>query len=208
MGIADAGGQGRKTPASKGIFCLEGEWDADLRRRMSVEPILQFLEGVDVARYIHRDVATREEFEYFIDKWSQPRYRNYRVLNLAMHGDAGSVYLGRDTLALDEVGEILGGRRLDAIVYFGSCLTMDGDAADLTRFVRRAGVRAVVGYSGVIDWLSSASFEVVLLQQLVTHLESTHRNDYLFRRITEEHGDYARNLGLTVATKSRVYRAE
>lgn len=208
MGIADAGGRNRESTAIKGIFCLEGEWDSDLRARKSVEPILQLLEGLKLAKYIHRDVATREEFTYYIDKWSQPRYSNYRVLDLAMHGGAGAVGLGRHTLTLDEVGEILGGRRPDAIVYFGSCLTMDGDDADLTRFVRRAGVKAVVGYSAVIDWLASASFEVVLLQQLVTHLESTHRNDYLFRRITEEHGDYARNLGLTIATKSQVYRAE
>ena len=85
---------------------------------------------------------------------------------------------------------------------------MDGDEAELKKFVRLAGVKAVVGYSGVIDWLSSASFEVVLLQQLVTHLHDARRNDYIFRRITEEHGDYARNLGLTIATKSQVYRAE
>lgn len=194
--------------ASNGIFCLEGEWDKDLRQRVSVEPILQLLEGLKIAKYIHRDVATREEFEYFIDKWCQAPYRDYRVLDLAMHGGAGSINLGRDDLTLDELGAILGARRSDAIVYLGTCLTMVGDDADLKKFARLAGVKAVIGYSKVIDWVSSSSFEVVLLQQLVTHLQDDRRNDVIFRRITEEHGDYARNLGLTVATKSRVYRAE
>lgn len=194
--------------ASNGIFCLEGEWDADLRRRMSVEPILQLLEGLKIAKYIHRDVATEEEFEYFIDKWTERRYRDYRVLNLAMHGDTGAVYLGQDVLTLERLAEILAGRCGDAIVYFGSCLTMDGDHADLTRFVRRTGAKAVIGYATEVSWVHSASFEVVLLQQLVSHLEDGRRNDYIFRRIAEEHGDYATRLGLTIATKSQVYRAE
>lgn len=72
-------------PALPGIFCLEGEWDPDLRRRKSVLPILELLERLDVARTIHRDVATRDELAFYLAKWGQKRYRDCEVLHLACH---------------------------------------------------------------------------------------------------------------------------
>ena len=64
--------------ALPGVFCLEGEWDRDLRQRMSVEPVLELLERIRLARYIHRDVATITEFEYYLKKWGQKGYQRLR----------------------------------------------------------------------------------------------------------------------------------
>lgn len=193
--------------AWNGIFCLEGEWEADMRRRVSVEPLLELLEGLKRVRYIHRDVATVEEFDYLVGQWQKRRYDDFRVLYLAMHGSAGSVRLGRDSLDLHSLGERLAGLCDQSVVYFGSCLTMDAEDADLRAFVKKTGARAAVGYSTEIDWVKSASFEVVLLDQLVTHIDAERRSDFIFRRIVAEHGDYASGLGLTIATPNRVYRA-
>ena len=129
-----------------GIFCLEGEWAADLREKMSVRPILELLDQLWVAPFIHRDVATTDELRYYAGKWSQKRYDRYGVLYLAMHGNEGSVYLGRDDVTLDELQEMLTGACKGKVVYFGSCLTLKADGKRLQEFARVTGARAVVGY--------------------------------------------------------------
>jgi hypothetical protein len=87
-------------------------------------------------------------------------------------------------------------------VYFGSCLTLKRDAQALQRFARLTGARAVVGYRREVDWLSSAAFEVLLLERLSRGL----RSDAIFNRLVKEHGAFAKSLGLVVATKTQVLR--
>ena len=50
----------------KGIFCLEGDWERDLRSRTSVSPELELLEKSNHPKvpYIRRDVGTVTEFDY------------------------------------------------------------------------------------------------------------------------------------------------
>jgi hypothetical protein len=57
--------------ATKGIFCLEGLWDNDLKRKSTVQPILNMLEVNDGVKYIHQDVATIEELEFYLKQWKQ-----------------------------------------------------------------------------------------------------------------------------------------
>jgi hypothetical protein len=185
-----------------GIFCLEGEWNSDLRDKASVRPILALLEHLGIAPSIHRDVATLDEFRYFVIKWQQKRYDAYKVLYLAMHGHAGAVYLGRDALTLDELQELLRGACKGKVIYFGSCLTLKSDGKRLQEFARATGARAVVGYRKDVPWLESAAFEVLLLDRLSLGL----RSDAVFNRLTREHGLFAKSLGLVVATKTQVHR--
>lgn len=189
--------------ANGGIFCLEGEWDSDLRSRDSVEPILDLLERLRIADSIHRDVATTEELKYFLGKWVQKRYDNYRVLYLAMHGTAGSLYLGSDEIDLDTLEELLRDRCVGRAIYFGSCLTMRVTPERLMEFAANTGARVVVGYRKSVDWLDAAAFEVLLLDRLTSGL----RSDAVFNHLSKEHGSFAESLGLVVATKSQVHGA-
>ena len=78
---------GRKKNLSKGIFCLEGDWWGNLKRPSSVEPILELLSKLSpYPRYIHRGVGTREEFDYFLKRWSQRTLADYPILYLAFDG--------------------------------------------------------------------------------------------------------------------------
>ena len=47
--------------STKGIFCLEGEWDNDLRKKRSIRPILDLLQHSNSPRVdsIRRDVGTK-----------------------------------------------------------------------------------------------------------------------------------------------------
>lgn len=187
--------------ALPGVFCLEGEWDRDLRQRMSVEPVLELLERIRLARYIHRDVATITEFEYYLKKWGQKGYHDFEVLYLAMHGEEGMLHLGKDSLSLDDLADLLKGKAAGRIIYFASCSTMMEDEDALKTFVRTTGAKAAIGYWLDIDWLDAAGFEVFLLERLLRGS----RSDAFFRGITSDHPGLVDKLGLTVATKSRVY---
>ncbi|WP_374457960.1 DUF6642 family protein [Nocardioides sp.] len=184
-----------------GIFCLEGEWDDDLRRRRSVLPILELFERLGIARYVHRDVATREELAYYLKRWRLKSYQDYQLLYLAMHGDIGELDLGRDTLRLPDLAELIRGKAAGRTIYFGSCWTMLEDEAELQRFVRTTGATAAVGFSEEVDWLESAGFEVFLIQKLL----QGRRSDAFFASITREHPALVGKLGLTVATKTKTY---
>lgn len=184
-----------------GVFCLEGEWDSDLRQRVSVEPVLELLERLRLAQYIHRDVATLPEFEYYLKKWGQKRYRDFPILYLAMHGEEGMLHLGRDSLALADLADLMEGKADRGIVYFASCSTMMHDEEALKEFVKRTGATAAIGYWQDVDWLEAAGFEVFLLERLLRG----NRSDAFFRGITREHPELTGKLGLTVATKTQVY---
>ncbi|WP_127783642.1 DUF6642 family protein [Rhodococcus sp. X156] len=187
-----------------GIFCLEGEWDGDLRRRDSVLPLLDLLERLGHARSIHRDVATREEFDYYLDKWCQRRYASYDVLYLASHGSSGGIGLGGEaSVEIEEIAEQIAGRAEGRIIYFGSCLTLAGEPKQLTDFVKRTGARAAVGYTKEVAWLEGAAFELLLLERMLRG----NRSDAFLRALVRDHGKYASDFGLAVATKAKVLHA-
>lgn len=89
------------------------------------------------------------------------------------------------------------------MIYFGSCLTLVTDEARLKRFVKRTGASVVVGYREEIDWLESASFELLLLDRLLRG----DRSDAFFNHLIRDHGKFASDLGLVVCTATKVMPA-
>ena len=188
-----------------GIFCLEGEWDSDLTRRLSVRPVLELLDQLGVAQWIHRDVATISEFGYYLAKWVSDEYEVFPVLWLAMHGDSAAISMSDDEdglLTMDELEDMLAGLCSGKVIYFASCSTLKEDPKRLQQFAKRTGARAVIGYRKNVLWSEAASFEMLLLQELVTRVKS----NGIFKRLQEDHPVLAKRLGLVVATKNEVYR--
>lgn len=193
---------------ANGIFCLEGEWDRSIRSRESVLPLLEILDRLREADYYHRDVATREEFAYYLKTFLRQSAAKFPVLYLACHGfneggEAGISLSTQQEFSIGELGELLSGRLADRILYFGSCLVGSADDAQLRALAKTTGARAIVGYQTEVDWLESASFDLLLLSSLV----SGRRSDALFRGIVKSNRSLAEGLGLVVATKTKVTRA-
>lgn len=61
---------------SKGIFCLEGLWETDLRKPSTVQPILAFLKQNAGISYIYRDCGTHEKFKFYLSKFPQSQYKD------------------------------------------------------------------------------------------------------------------------------------
>ena len=52
---------------TKGVFCLEGDWEPNLTSRTSIGPVLELLEtsGYPSVPFIRRDVGTLTEVDYY-----------------------------------------------------------------------------------------------------------------------------------------------
>jgi hypothetical protein len=148
------------------------------------------------APLIHRDVATREEFFYYCDKWLQKQYAHYTLGYFAFHGNEACISLGQHEITLDEIADFLGTRASGRTIYFGSCSTMAVPDKELRAFVRRTDVRAVLGYTKKVDWLESAAFDYILLPLL---LDRTYTKT-VYGTLARDHAGFVKGLGFRLAT--------
>jgi len=184
-----------------GIFCLEGEWSSKLTDRTSVRPHLDMLTPIGVtAPLIHRDVATREEFFYYCEKWLQKQYAHYSLGYFAFHGNEACINLGRHEITLQDMAAFLGRRASGRTIYFGSCSTMAVPDKELLSFVRQTDVRAVCGYTKKVDWLDSAAFDYILLPLLLDRAYTK----TVYSSLARDHAGFVRGLGFRLATRDWV----
>ena len=154
----------------KGIFCLEAcAWFGGLKDKTTVEPVLRLLESTKDYRvpYLHFDVATREELDFYLKKWCGTSFgESHPILYLAFHGQRDGLFVGEgrgNRLNLNQLGERLDGKCRGRIIYFGSCATVDVHGHALNAFLRRTRALAVFGYKADVEWLESAAFDLLVL---------------------------------------------
>lgn len=162
----------RSRKRQHGVFCLEGDW-WHVKDKTTVEPALQLLSANgDLAfDYIHRDVGTVPELEYYLGKWVQRGLSKYPILYLGFHGQPGKIYIGdarfrTNTITLDWLEERLADRCKGKIIHFGSCGTLDVHGSRLNRFLRNTHALAVCGFVADTGWLEATAFEILLLAEL------------------------------------------
>lgn len=186
--------------AANGIFCLEGEWDSDLRKRTSVLPVLELLERLGAIKTIHRKVATTGEVEHYLNLWGQARYDDYLVLYLATHGDKGWLsWSNSNHSSLDDLAEVLGESANNCYIHLGSCLTPFNEK-QATVFVEKTGARALLGYRAEVDWVESAAFETLLLPMLAEFAPTRRTAKTFFNAIMGLQSDLARRLKFVMVT--------
>lgn len=183
--------------ASNGIFCLEGDWGS-LTDRTSVRLGLDMLMTVRGGRLIHRNTATPEEFEYYLDRWATAQYSGFPVAYFSFHGAPGVLSLARADLSLDHIAQSVKRPLTDRVLYFASCGTLDLPASDLKRFVRETGAAGMVGYTRDVGWEESAAFDFTLLPALLNGaaLKGT------YEQLKAKHPHFVHGLGLRFATRS------
>lgn len=143
---------------------------------------------------VHRDIATRPELEYLLDKWLRMKSR-YDVLCLAFHGSAQTLHLGAEDVTLDDIADILENRCQNRTVYLSSCSTLAASDDVLRDFCRRTKARAIVGYTRNVDWVESVAFELILISELA------HRTNMkpAYDAIVKNHRGMASRLGFRMA---------
>ncbi len=151
-------------------------------------------------RLIHRNAATRAEFEHYFTKWSSHRYSAFPLAYLSYHGRRGKVCLADGELSLSEVAEMVERPLTDRVIYFGSCGTLAASEGELTDFIGRTGLRAIAGYTRSVSWSESAAFDLTLLPELLDSVDIRK----MFSRLHDRHPHFVDGLGLRVATATWV----
>lgn len=208
-----------------GLFCLEGDWDDGSREthqftKLSVRPMLELIEFMDYSGgTIHRDTATRAEFEYYLDRWLALPPKDYPLAYLASHGGTGSISLsytddpagGRtwDSITLTDLRRRIKRKGRGRVLYFGSCEVMKAETATLQEFCLDTGISALVGYTETVDWLESAACDLLVLARLMAIVASDGPKlrsldgrsfRHLADDLNEKHHGFARDLGFKIVT--------
>lgn len=162
------------TPRTKkGLYCLETErWSAQNKKDSStVEPVLSLLRHVESVRYIHKDVATKAELDYYLKQYTLKAFKAYPILYLGFHGfyeegKAGIVLNERPRhWCITEIEKPMKDKLRGRVVYFGSCEIMKAkEQLEAFRSATQAG--AVLGYKKEVSWIESASFDMLVLSYL------------------------------------------
>jgi len=199
----------RSASKAKGIFCIEeADWWNDVKRPASAESALTLLRQLPpyYTPYIHRDVDTRSEFDYCIQKWLQAGQARYPILYLAFHGAPGTIQFGdlrktENLVGLDELEEALSNACRGRMVYFSSCDTLAINGHRLRAFVRRTGALAVCGFRSYVDWLTSVAFDLLFLRQAQYNAFTIPGARAIRSHVHEEAGGLSKKLGFRMVVR-------
>lgn len=200
----------RKAGEAKGVFCIEGDWWNDLKHPTSSESMLRLLKEFPpyYTPFIRRDVGTRAEFDYYIQKWLQATHASYPILCLPFHGTSGTIQFGDlrkpgNIISLDELEDSLHGRCKGRIVYFSSCDTLGENGNRLRRFVRKTHALAVCGFRCYVDWLTSIAFDLLFLREAQSNAFTVAGMRAISRRVLEEAAGLSKKLGFHMVVNDR-----
>jgi hypothetical protein len=190
------------TIAKKRIFCLEGLWEQDLTKKSTILPILDLLYLNDNIEFIYRDCATKEETEFYLQKWTQEKYAYFPILFLAFHGEEGTIHIGKTNYPVDRLSEILSGKCANAIIFFASCMTLKMDKRKLKKILVKTGALAICGYRSDVDWMKSAAFELLVLNEMQRNSLTVQGVDAIRRRVMSEYPKMVKDFKFIMLTKS------
>jgi hypothetical protein len=162
----------------KRIFCIEGDWENDLRKKSSIKGILDFLENVNKVEYIHRNCNTKAEFISRLNQFK--KYKSYNILYLAFHGSSNELYLNEnESISLDEIEELLKEKLTDKIIYFGSCETLRINEKRLKEFVKITNANCLVGFTKKVDFIEGTALDLLFFDKAQYYLNSKYlKNGY------------------------------
>ncbi len=175
----------RKSGQTKGIFCIEGLWEPDLRVGSTVRPLLEMLRLHEGVEYIHREYATREELEFYLKKWTQKTYDAYPILYLTSHGRQGGIELGGAFYSLSQLARLLASSCANRVIMFSSCTTLNLPKDKLSRLLKKTGALLVCGYRVDVDWMRSTAFELLLFSRMQDNEFSGRGADAIARQAAE-----------------------
>lgn len=158
---------GRAKHYEKYIYCLEGDWDNNLRKKSSVESALNLLEVNLEIETIYKTCSTKEEFYNRLHQLlkAPKRYEKYQIIYLAFHGFENGIKIGNGLeISLSELADEFEGLLKDKIIHFGSCSTLDIYEDEIINFIKRTKALGVSGYKNDIDFIPSTALDILYFE--------------------------------------------
>jgi hypothetical protein len=167
----------------KNIFCLEGDWNENLKIKSSILPALKLLEINNNIDTIYRTCSTFEEFCNRLDTITGNRkiYKNYDIIYFAFHGLKNQIQIGCELITLETISEHFEGKFEGKIIHFGSCKTMAINDEKAKLFMERTGAIAISGYEKTVPFISSTIADVVYFEICQNYIDIKAINDNMKR---------------------------
>jgi hypothetical protein len=193
---------------NKNIYCLEGLWnDYNLKDKSSVIPLLEFLSKSNSCDYIYHDCATRNELEFFLQKWAQKSLSHkFPILYLACHGEQERIFLNRkDFVTLNEIADILQDKCYGKVFYFGSCSTLKIDKRKIQSFLTKTNAIAAIGYQVDVDWMKSSACDLLVFEALQADRLDSKGIEKIRNKIFNDYGNLPKQLNLRMVINEKVH---
>lgn len=156
----------------KKIFCLETEWyqdDTALLHESSVKSLLDFVKncrGFGI-QSTFRQVATRSDFDYYINFLRNEEYDDYDMVYLCFHGNKGKIdFANGQSKTLNSFAFYEKDIFRNRYVHFDSCNTLNKPASEIKEFKKKVGARIISGFSKEVPFSTSSLFEIWLISTL------------------------------------------
>lgn len=151
----------------KNIACLESLWNRQTENRLNVMPLLELISKTQKVNFSHLNCNTKPEFVHNLNLLCK---KNYGVLYLAFHGSGGKICLNDETeIDFIELADLMDHNFADWLVHFSSCGVFR-KKKDLATFVELTNVAMATGYTKNVDWIESASLELLLFQSFQSYV--------------------------------------
>jgi hypothetical protein len=191
----------------KGIYCLEGLWDYNLKDKSTVQPILELLEKSDICQHMYHSCATKDELEFFLKKWKQKKINSkFPILYLAFHGNRGNILITHTTpYSLVELGNILEGSCAGKVIFFASCETLNTDERKIQSFLKQTNAIAAVGYKQEVEWMLATAFELLVLEAFQQDKFDSRGIQNIEEKINTEYGKLHQKLYFRMVINKHLY---
>lgn len=107
---------------------------------------------------------------------------------------------------MDLLSDILAAKCENAIIFFASCMTLKIDKRKLEKILVTTRALAICGYRSDVDWMKSAAFELLVLNEMQLNSLTTQGADAIRRRILHEYPKMVKDFKFIMLTKSDVRR--
>jgi hypothetical protein len=198
-----------KAPAK--LVCLETYWSEKLFESFSVKPFFDAMAPLVTPplRVAHRFVESAQGLAYYARRpdgvmWRQADLFDAPVYYLAFHGKPGTVISLTGDIGAEPLIEAFAGygRGYRNLVYFAACSVLRGVQGErfAKTFLRKTGVRALIGYTMRVDWMASLVADLLFLHRFYRDPSPWRNLRRIFRSVQRDY-PRARRLGHLLITR-------
>lgn len=193
------------------LVCLETYWNDKLFQGVSVKGFLDAMAPLlhPPLTIAHRFVESEGGLAYYLKRpggvmWRQSELFDAPVYYLAFHGRPAGITSLTGRISAERLCEAFSGYGgYDNLVYFAACSVLRGERGlrFAREFLRRTGVRAVIGYTTRVDWMDSLVADLLFLHRFYRDPSPWHSLRRIFASVQRDY-PRARRLGHTLVMRT------
>jgi len=197
-----------KAPAK--LVCIESYWNDRLFQTVSVKGFFEAMAPLahPPLKVAHRFVDSGAGLAYYLRRpdgvaWREKELFDAPVYYLAFHGKPGAVSPALGRVGAAQLCEAFAGYgAYRNLVYFAACSVLRGKRGRgfAREFLRRTGVRAVVGYAASVDWMESLVCDLLFLHRFYADPSPWKNLRRIFASVLRDY-PRARRLGYTLVMR-------